>query len=408
MTNKIYNLISESTMSADAAQGRPDLLALTRAVNALIYTDLVATQKTKVPKATLFGMRYLNRDGKMTFQTPATYSGQYGDRAAITEATLTSNVHSGDAIKHNNIVYVATAAGANLNEHPGTTIEERINHAMMEAKLRIASDAAEVNYHDTGDNISEVKFNLDRWAIDTRTRKLKTAVTHELLQDLNANELDGNAVIEDMLSVTLSEEINKDILQKLQNISLRHDCPLAPKGIIDLSGIADDPVQARTVYRLVSDMAYEILSETTFEATFVVCTPRIAALLSASGWMKCDPNMENLYTGILSNGIKVYIDGTSLMDYVVVGTKQTTIDEIESVASLFYSPFVEEDDAGAYTVTSDPSDMQLRLMAMARYGLSVNPYTTKSDVDDQQIYQGDDWNNLAGKSKYSRFIGVKF
>ncbi|MGL4505401.1 MAG: hypothetical protein ACRCUF_06665, partial [Aeromonas sobria] len=76
--------------------------------------------------------------------------------------------------------------------------------------------------------------------------------------------------------------------------------------------------------------------------------------------------------------------------------------------SLFYTPYLEVDDVGASMIqTLDPKSLQPNYMTMTRYGLSVNPYTTK-DGDNEQIHQGDDWNSVAGKSKYSRFCGVVF
>ncbi|MDP1183658.1 capsid vertex protein, partial [Klebsiella pneumoniae] len=64
--SKIQNLLRESTTSASNSQGRPELLALTRAVNALIYTDMVAIQPTSQPTATLFGIRYISPTDKIT------------------------------------------------------------------------------------------------------------------------------------------------------------------------------------------------------------------------------------------------------------------------------------------------------------------------------------------------------
>lgn len=394
-------------MTPDIASSRPELLSLTRAVNALIFTDLVATQPTKNPKATLFGLRYLNPDNTMTFQTATTYAGKYGDRTGIDKLTITSSFEKDKVFVHNDAVYQAIDA-VDFSSLSGESLKDKVFTALIGSKIRMVTDAADVSYLETlTAPIQEVKFNLDRWSIDTKVRKYKTLATTELIQDLNANDIDGEAVIHDMLVTTLSEEINKDIMQKLQTVSKRHISTTTPEGILNLTGASDDPTFGRTVYRMVSEMAYEILSDTTFEANYVLCTPAIAGFLSSSGWMKGDPDMTNLYTGILANGIKVYIDGVSEYDYLVVGTKQYD-DELESASSLFYSPFVDVDESGSYTVAVDPADFNNRIMCMARYGLSVNPYTAETDIDNRQIYEGDNWNALAAKSKYSRLIGIQY
>ena len=46
------------TETINVANTRPDLVSLTRAVNNLIYGELVAIQETNLPTATLFGVRY--------------------------------------------------------------------------------------------------------------------------------------------------------------------------------------------------------------------------------------------------------------------------------------------------------------------------------------------------------------
>jgi hypothetical protein len=400
----IDSLVMESTLTGNVAQGRPQLLSVTRAVNALIYKDLVAIQKTELPSATLYGLRYLNEAGDMTFVTQATYAGQYGDRTAITKITeASSSVKTGDIFVYGTDVFEAIL-DSNIMDENGDTLTDKVHVCLMKNIIRLASDAAVVDYHERGDKIQEIDFSLDRWTVDTRTRKYKTQVTDELISNLNSNQLDGSAIVYDMLATTISEEINKDIVQKLQTVSKRHVSAITPEGILDVTALADDPTQSRQVYRIVSDMAYGILGETTFESTYVLCTPNIAALLSASGWMRGDPNMVNLYAGVLTNGIKVYIDSNTKFDYIVVGTTQES-NELEKIGSLFYSPYVDVDEAGTYQVVVDPSDMQSRYTATARYGLSTNPYSATDDTENQ-LYDGDDWINLAGKSKYSRFVGL--
>lgn len=408
MSNILNELIQESTNVGNAALPRPQLVALTRAVNALIYTDLVATQSTQSPIATLFGMRYLNADSEMTFRTPATYGGIHGDRSAITKELSASESSFGkdDLFKYQNVIYQAIVVVNFADLGGGDDIDKQLSIALMLNKVRIVSDAGEVSEMEYIEP-SDATMTIDRWKIEARTRKLKSTVTHEFLQDITASGFNGEAVIRDLLATELSDEVNKDIMHKLQTVSTRHASAGVDSGIYYAAPAADDPTKGRTLYRIVCEMARAVHADTAFEATYVLCSPKVAALLSSSGWLKGDQNMKNLHTGILVDGLKVYVDAVSKFDYVVVGTKQSKGD-LENVGSLFYTPYIDVDGAGnTLTTVVDPKSLQPSFMTMTRYGLSVNPYTTK-EGDATQIHQGDEWNELAGKSKYSRFVGVMF
>lgn len=407
MTQILNELIQESSVTGAADMGRPQLLAMTHAVNALIYADLVATQSTSKSIATLFGLRYLNRDGDMSFRAPATYGGTYGDRALVDKELTADNTAfaKGDVFKFDKVIYQAIDDINMTDMGGGDDILVQLSLALMLNKVRIVSDAGETGEMEFAQP-SESKLALDRWKVELRTRKLKSEVTHEFIQDIKANGFDGEKMIRDMLATEIAEEINRDVMQKLQTVSTRHNTDTTKNGIYYAGGTTDDPAKGRTMYRIVCEMARAVHSETSFEASYVLCSPRVAALLSSSGWMKGDTNMANLYSGVLSDGLKVYVDPVTRFDYVIVGTKQNTGD-MENVGSLFYSPYTATDGAGQFTFAHAVEDLQPRIMAMTRYGLSVNPYTTEGE-DTEQVYAGDDWNSLAGKSKYSRFCGVVF
>ena len=402
--NTIQKLLSESTQSSASVEGRPTLVNLTRAVNDLIYEDLVAKQRTDKPQAALYGLRYKNPNDVMTFTTPATYAGKYGSRASINAITETMQLVKGAPYKDaSDVVYVCLEA-VDMNSAEGTTLAQKINILIMRSKLRIASEVAPVNYSSTQE-IQDASFRLDLWKVDTGTRKFRTGVTHELIQDINANGLNGRNIVEDMLATTISEEINKDIMQTLQTVSIRHRTPATPEGIADLTNIQDDPQAGRFIYRLIQTMSARILSDTSFSATYVLASAAVVGYLFSSGWMRKDPS-KPLAAGVLNSGLHVYEDSVTLYDYFLVGTKHKADDIDDKVGSLYYVPFQDVDDAGAFLFNVDPHALQPQIMCKARYALSVNPYTVKANQAAKEVIVGDDWSNLADRSKYSRFIGV--
>lgn len=400
--SKIHQLLSESTTTAANSQGRPALVGLTRSVNALIYSELVAIQPSSQPTATLFGVRYYNPHVDMAFQSMATYGGAVGYRDAIAMAALGTAYTAGSIFKDkDDVVYEAikdfTLSGSG-------SIEDAIYEAVIIGDCRFKSESAVSSYFEGSPDIVQTDFQFDRWNATMNSRKLKSSVTVELMQDLEANKMDAPSVVEDVLATMVSEDINKDIIQTIGTVSTRFYMEGMSKPILDLTNATDAVIIGRTIYQYVCEMKGQMQKATSFDATYVLCSVRVGALLSASGWLK--PSKDPLATGELYNGLKVYVDAYSAFDYMVVGCKHD-LNDLEHVGSLFFSPFEEADNLGAYKIVNDPDSLQPHICMLIRYGLSVNPYTTGLDEADKRITKGDDWNKLAGQSKMSYLMGVK-
>lgn len=402
--SKLNELIRESTTTNANSLGRPQLLSLTRAVNNLIFSDLVAIQPTVQPVSAIYGLRYMNEDGNMTFKTPATYGGAIGDRSKIEEVSLEKEYKLGDVFKHGDSVYKVLVAGAlgssDLN------VESVLFKAIMMNKIRFYSDCASPNHFEDKDAvISETNFLFDKWQVPVGIRKLKTSFTVELMQDLEANQMNSENTVIDLLATVSSEEINKDIIQKLITVSSRYNIDgITQNGILSLAGLQNSPAQGRELYRYVCEMSAHILRMTTFSGTYVLASSRVVGLLASSGWMSESDNP--LSEGRLHNGLEVYADVLSPFDYMIVGCKHQ-IGDMESVGSLFYAPYTEADGAGAYKSVVDPGSFQNHMCIMNRYALSVNPYTTSLDQEARQVIKGDDWAKLAGRSEMSFMMGVE-
>lgn len=410
--NKINKLIRESTTSGNVAQGRPALVALTKAVNDLIYKDLVAVQESSQPTATIFGVRYLNNAGEMSFSSPSDFGGVRHDNAKTLSDTEKTFV-KGEVFKYNKVVYEALV-DIDFDTVDGAALPQKVFTSLVQSKIRIVSEGSTVSYNEYNEEIAEATLKIDRWQTEAKTRKLKTEATLELIQDLATNGF-SDKVIEDLIATEISEEINKDIIKTLQTVSKRHVSSLAPHSILNMSAAAEDPAPGRTLYRMICEMASDILNDTSFKATYVLCSPKVSALLASSGWMSKRAGDTSMTVGELKNGMSVYVDITTQIDYVLVGMKHQSVPgesvntrTIDRVGSLFYSPYVNDDTAGAFKVINSADDFQPRYMLMTRYGLSVNPYTLAENAVAGDVYKGDDWSNLAGRSLNSRFAGILF
>ncbi|AFL47751.1 head vertex protein [Acinetobacter phage ZZ1] len=416
---RIDQLITESTNTQADSLARPALLSLTRATTKLIYQDLVASQPTDQPLAALYGIKYLNPNKELTFLTGATYGGQYGvgDRESM---PILSNANK-DSFKKGDLFIFQNVVFKVLKDAPfdGTTETELfdiVSEANAASTVRMAPEAADVMKFETHNaEIAEAGFVVNKWQAEVKSRKLKTELTVELIQDMEANGFNAPEMIEDILATQMAEEVNKDVMQSLVTVSKRFKVAgVSDKGVLDLSTVGSSVEQARNLYRYICEMNASIQRQTSYSATYVVATSRVAALLASSGWMNQQDDQPDAAYGTLLNGLHVYCDNNSPVEYVIVGVKDTYGSD-EMIGSLFYAPYTEglspeadpTDHVGAYTVINDASSLQPKIALLLRYALCVNPYTMGLDDSEARVIDASDMDQFAGQSDMSVLLGVK-
>ncbi|AKU42836.1 head vertex protein [Escherichia phage QL01] len=416
---KINELLRESTTTSSNSLGRPNLVALTRATTKLIYRDIIAEQRTSQPIAALYGVKYLTPDNEFSFQTGASYGGEVGskDRETIPELTDKAQaIAQGEYFKYQNVVYKALKASP-LASTSATELAEALQEGLVSLTCRLVPDAAHTTKFEASDvEISDAVFQVNKWNAPVKTRKLKTALTVELAQDMESNGFDAPAFLEDLLATVMADEINKDVLQSLITVSKRYKVTgVSDNGIIDLS-YDSAPESARKLYELVCEMNSEIQKTTSYSGTFVVASSRVAAMLAGSGWLKHKPEDNNWLPetayGYLLNGLPLFCDVNSPLDYVTVGVKENYGGN-EVVGSIFYAPYTEgldlddQEHVGAYKVIVDPDSLQPSISLMVRYALSANPYTVAKDDKEARVIDATNMDLMAGQSNMSYLVGVK-
>lgn len=416
---KINELLRESTTTTSNSLGRPNLVALTRATTKLIYRDIIAEQRTNQPIAALYGVKYLTPDNEFSFQTGAVYGGEVGskDRETIPELTDKSQaIAKGAYFKYQNVVYKALQASP-LATTSATVLADALQEGLVSLTCRLVPDAAHTEKFEAGDvEISNAVFQVNKWNAPVKSRKLKTALTVELAQDMESNGFDAPAFLEDLLATVMADEINKDVLQSLITVSKRYKVTgVSDNGIIDLT-YDSAPESARKLYEMVCEMNSEIQKTTSYSGTFVVASSRVAAMLAGSGWLKHKPEDEawlpETAYGYLINGLPVFCDVNSPLDYVTVGVKENYGGN-EVVGSIFYAPYTEgldlddQEHVGAYKVIVDPDSLQPAISLMVRYALSANPYTVAKDDKEARVIDATNMDLMAGQSNMSYLLGVK-
>lgn len=419
---RIDELIRESNTTASNSTARPALLSFTQATNKRIFRDLVAEQKTKQPIAAFYGIRVLNPDDKLTFQGGATFAGLMDreKRKTVPQLAMATDYTKGDYFMFESVVFKV------LTDDPfaGTTETEEddiVSEAIAANTIRMVSEAAPTAQFEIGEpEISEAGFQIDKWQSEVKSRKLKTSLSLELVQDLEANGFNAKNFIDNLLAIQMAEEINKDVCQSLITISSRFKVQgVNARGVLDLTSISGAQEQARTLYSYICEMHSAVQRATSFPGTYVVASSRCCAILAASGWVKKGkddaPNAPESAYGMLNIGLPLYSDVNSPCDYAIVGVN-VDMGEGQVVSSLFYAPYTEglqnvettgDASVGEFKVIIDPESLQPTVALLSRYALSANPYTVPRSDPNARVVDGSDMDEMAGQSKLSSYLGVK-
>lgn len=419
----IHKLLQESTQTGANSNGRPTLVSVTGKADNIIFTDLVATQVTKTPNAAVYGLSVYNTGMKGTkevksdiYHDTGTSTGEMGQTQGykLDEFDVSKAYVAGDMFKvEDEGLFFEVAKDTTFSAMEGTTDFDKLMSGVVEAKVRVLTDGIPYG-EDTRDDIAGIDFTLEKWDLDVESRKVKVNISNELLEDMRGNTMDSDALIDDIIASSIAMDINKDIIHKLINVSNRYEDEFfVKKAVADLS--RDDTItnKARDLYAMICLAGSRIYEKTTYAATYVVCSPTVFSILSGSGWVKPfkdeeeDEELNSTLSGIMNNGMKIYVDRFPLFDYFVVGCKHERAG-LESVGSLYYSPYAENDGAGFITIVSPPNDFQPNIGVMVRYALSINNVYSNLDAKERGKVKADDWNNLMGKSEASQFVRVKF
>ncbi|MEZ9350720.1 hypothetical protein AB4182_04050 [Vibrio splendidus] len=377
----IKQLLAESNTSANIENGRPILVGLTRKINDKIFKDICGIQPTSQPRATVYGVRYemVSQDGSEVRETQGSHrtgTGKYPFKDHGLAGGSTGMV-SGDHFAEFDYVFGAVKDG----DYDGKT-EVELLALVLTGDLRLVTDADE---DDSRAEVQSSRFIMDRWQSDIKSRRVKSPTTWELLTDMQNNGLDGSSAVEDLLATSISEEINSDIIMKTITVAKKSPA-------IDLS-LSELYQQGRSLIARALELGAEIHQITTFTATFVLASPKVASAIRASGQVGND----NLIDG---TNLKLVTDSKAIGEYLLVGSNHK-FDGLDTVAPIHYSPYVESDSAGTYLIATDSNNLQPVPALISRYAITSSP--DFSDVDSEQ---GDDWEKLANKSPLATLVNV--
>jgi hypothetical protein len=263
------------------------------------------------------------------------------------------------------------------------------------------------------DTFKQMAFDIERVAVEAKTRALKAEYSTELAQDLKAvHGLDAETELANILSTEILSEINREIVRTVyHNAKLgaaQADIYNRDLGVYDLFADSDGRWSAERFRGLMFQIereANQIAKETRRgKGNIVICSSDVASALAMGGFLNISPalnvNLEvddtgNTFVGTLNGKFKVYVDpyaagtnnGNKYGDYVVVGYKGSNPYD----SGLFYCPYVPLQMVRA--VSTDT--FQPKIGFKTRYGVVANPFASNTDI------------NAVGGNQYYRIFAVK-
>jgi len=405
----------------------PVLISLVRrAMPNLMAYDIAGVQPMSAPTGLIFAMRArytqqntLNADG-----SSGVGSGGAGSEALFQEAFAKFSGASLDATtdQAGGAAFSATGGVSPSGLADGVTSNaaDPRGAALFDQNFRamLTGTAEALGQGGDSDNFQQMAFNIDRVAVEARSRALKAEYTTELAQDLKAvHGLDAETELANILSTEILSEINRELVRTIYyNAQLgATDSDLngalntnSIGGIYDLQTDSDGRWSAERFRGLMFQIEREanVIAKNTRrgKGNFIICSSDVASALAMGGFLNISPALNNqldvddtgnTFAGVLNGKMRVYIDPYAAVgapNFCCVGYKGTSPYD----AGLFYCPYVPLQMVRA--VGQDT--FQPKIGFKTRYGMVNNPFA-------RQDGSGGVFDGTPGLNLYYRLFAIR-
>lgn len=363
-TNATYKEFNERLLTEDApsnaSAGFPDGNANLKGFTVPLMTML----RRVLPYAMAFdvcGVQPMNQPQSYVFALKAKYTNQGGAEALQNEADT-------------------DFSGTGTHSVPLDPFDVGFSHG---TGLTTANGEA-LGTGGASPDMPEMSLSIDRIPVTAKTRALRAAYTHELMQDLMAvHGLDAQKELAEIVATELLSEINREVIRTLYQIAVIgcQETGLANAGEFDLNEDADGRFHAEKYIGLIIQIAREsnaIARETRRGVGNIIITDSntaaalsMAKLLDCNDALKVDIGIEEsgrTYVGSLMGRWKLYADPyiATNVNFAVVGYKGAS----QMDAGFFYTPYQPLQMFQA----TDPKSYQPSLAFKTRYGLVNSPF----------------------------------
>jgi hypothetical protein len=270
------------------------------------------------------------------------------------------------------------AMKARYNSADATAVETTDPEALFDT-INDTFAPAQATTDGEGDITKDMGFTIEKVVVEAKTRALKAEYSMELAQDLKAiHGLDAEAELANILSTEILAEINREVINKINNDAVIGATNVGADGLFDLDTDADGRWAVERFKALLFQLeleSNEIAKGTRRgKGNYVICSSNVASALAAAGVLDYAPaiasnlNVDltgNTFAGLINGRMKVYVDPFATEDYATVGYKGANSYD----AGIYYCPYVPLTMVRAV----DESSFQPKIGFKTRYGLVSNP-----------------------------------
>lgn len=240
---------------------------------------------------------------------------------------------------------------------------------------------------------ARVGITIQKATVTAKSRGLYADYSHELRQDMMAiHGEDVDAILSDVMVTEIQAEMNREFIRTM-NFSAKRVSKHGTNGIIDMNADTSGRwalEKWKYLLFVLEVEANQIAIETRRgKGNRVLCSPNVASALAMAGMLDYSPALNaqaNLsvdptgqsFAGVLSNGMRVYIDPYAVADYITVAFKGATALD----AGIFYAPYVPLE----MYKTQGESTFSPRMAFKTRYGICSNPFVQIPAGQDPQAY----------------------
>ena len=366
----LFEDVAPANVTAQVGKYDPVLISLVRrAMPNLIAYDTLGVQAMKGPTGLIFAMRPHYRNADRTQGAEAFYN-------------------------------EANTAFSGQGTH-GTPLDP---FGITEGDIGrpITTAAAEALGSEDGDAFPEMGFEIEKVAVEAKSRALKASYSIEMAQDLKAiHGLDAEAELAQILSAEILAEINREIIRTIYRVAKvgAQNNDLANAGTFDLEIDSNGRWAVEKFKGLAFQLdrdANRIAQETRRgKGNFIICSSDVASALSLAGRLVADTKLTtdlqvddtgNTYAGMFDGKYKVFIDPYAVSNYYVIGYKGAS----QMDAGMYYAPYVP---LQMFKAISDET-FQPKIGFKTRYGLVQNPFARGlakgtagfNDLDNGNVY----------------------
>ncbi|WVX98417.1 major capsid protein [Klebsiella phage KP6] len=240
---------------------------------------------------------------------------------------------------------------------------------------------------------ARVGITVQKATVTAKSRGLYADYSHELRQDMMAiHGEDVDNILSDVMVTEIQAEMNREFIRTMNFSAVRFK-KFGTNGIVD---IAQD-ISGRWALEKWKFLTFILEVEANGigvdtrrgKGNRVLCSPNVASALAMSGMLDYAPVLQEntklavdptgqTFAGVLSNGMRVYIDPYAVAEYITLAYKGATALD----AGIFFAPYVPLE---MYR-TQGESTFAPRMAFKTRYGICANPFVQIPATQDPQVY----------------------